>query len=1198
MNIRGLVTLAVLCIAPLLSACGSGSGRQGTDLAVTGTGPTGQVLGGQTAVYTMTVSNVGENTARDVKIFNSVGNQQSLVSITCSASGGAVCPDPVGVSMSSPSIPRGGQLVFVVTLQLISSARGTITNSMSASHSDEINGSNNSFTVTATAYSISTDLVVTGVGPGGTVTGGGALDFQMTVANNGPDTAIGVNIINSLGNGATLTGISCIAGGGAVCPPTGVGMTTDLPAGGTLTFTVSTKVSQGINGTLSNTMSANVSTDPDRSNNSFTVSASVVTPQSGVFVTGVGPAGTVSGGSNATFTMTVGNSGPDAATSVTIVNNVGSNLTLTGLTCAASGGATCPAALGPVMTVDMLPANGSLAFSVTAFVALGTNGAITNTMSATASNDFSHTQRSATAVGTASTPRATLVLGGTGPSSPVAGGGTAVFTMTVGNSGPNDATGLKVVNSVGSNLTFTGATCSASGGAICPLSVGVVSDVGTLPVGGQLTFNVSALVAPNTNGAITNTITATAENAFSATGNSAVAVGQAFTARSNITVTGVGPANVPSGTSASFAMTLGNTGPQAADSVHLINTVGANLTLSSIACTAAGGATCPATTGPVMDVAALPVGGSLTFNVTAFVAPGTQGSLTNTLNATVTSGVRTEVVGVAVGSTYSANVSVSGAAPSGPLAGGSSASFAMVVANSGPGTALNVDITNSIGTGLSPSGNIVCVAGGGAVCPASPGASMVAPSIPAGSFLNFTVPVTVNAGVNGTVSNTMTATAAGDPRASDNSAVATVNAISPDLGVSQTGPAQIAAGSTALFTAVVANPGPSAASNVSISYALSGIAGLTPSISCTATAGATCPTALGPSMSVPTLAAGRSLIFTITVPLPDAARGTLLSSMSVTADGDPSLANNQASISTAVIDPRNGTYKVVAADGREYDMTIDFDAGQYTMVGNGQSVQRTFTADAGGGGFTVAGTSRFRTATDLVVGGHDFGSGVLPYVAGRKFITSVSPLNSCQIGGQYNLATRNVPATGPATTHAGTACVANNVLLVCQSDTQPVALPQNCPAGSLKSYSLSVSGTLFSGTELSTGEKFSFRAADSGALLMLLSAGPASDGSLQMRIGVPDAPAIAGGTLYGASTSGDWVTMTLSNTSYAATGASGSSDSATLSRLSAIGGPFAMRSGPLVSNNQKIFVMQASPLAVMFGDFGGGASGLMQVAVP
>ena len=35
----------------MATACGSGSGRQGTEIVVTGTGPTGSVQGGSNAVF-------------------------------------------------------------------------------------------------------------------------------------------------------------------------------------------------------------------------------------------------------------------------------------------------------------------------------------------------------------------------------------------------------------------------------------------------------------------------------------------------------------------------------------------------------------------------------------------------------------------------------------------------------------------------------------------------------------------------------------------------------------------------------------------------------------------------------------------------------------------------------------------------------------------------------------------------------------------------------------------------------------------------------------------------------------------------------------------------------------------------------------------------------------------------------------------
>ena len=60
--------LATFCCMLLLSACGGGSGRQGTDIVVSGSGPTEQVAGGDTVLVTMTVSNAGPGDAGSMRI--------------------------------------------------------------------------------------------------------------------------------------------------------------------------------------------------------------------------------------------------------------------------------------------------------------------------------------------------------------------------------------------------------------------------------------------------------------------------------------------------------------------------------------------------------------------------------------------------------------------------------------------------------------------------------------------------------------------------------------------------------------------------------------------------------------------------------------------------------------------------------------------------------------------------------------------------------------------------------------------------------------------------------------------------------------------------------------------------------------------------------------------------------------------------
>lgn len=665
----------------------------------------------------------------------------------------------------------------------------------------------------------------------------------------------------------------------------------------------------------------------------------------------------------------------------------------------------------------------------------------------------------------------------------------------------------------------------------------------------------------------------------------------------DIRVTGLGPSDaVMSGDSAVFVMTVSNVGENPASDVQIVNLVGNQLAMVGIACTAGGDATCPDPVGASMSVSSLPVGGSLTFEVTARVQQAAVGAIVNTMTATYGDDVdRTNNSATAAGSATSHNVNVTAVEPDGPLVGGASATFTMVVGNSGPGTAVDVEIVNTLSDDLAAAGDIECVAADGAVAPASTAdGSLRSPAIPPNGTLTCSVPVTVAAGTNGTVSSSLSASAAGDARNSDNIATATVSVTSSDLGVSQTGATEVPAGGAAVFTARVANPGPSAATNVVIEWSLTAPAGVTAAVpTCTATGGASCPATLGATMTVPSLPVGRALVFTFTAGTENAARGSIVSTVTVSADEDTNAANNSATSTAVAVDARNGTYLAFGADGKSYDLSIDFDAGRYTMSGDGRSVQRNFTEDATSGDHVVGGDARFRVAEDLLAGGHDFGDGVLPFIAARRFATSIGDL-----AGSYNLATRNVPASGVATTRAGTARVTGNVLQVCQSGSS-VTPPQNCDDDALKSYALSVSGGVFTGVESTTGETYAFRLALSGASEVLLSAGTAADTSEQLRIGLRESAGLAGGTLRGASSTGEWVAVTLTDSSYEASG-SITDDSAAIQRISNSTGPFSMLTGRRDSDQAQIYVMQAVPLAVVVGGFGGApsASGLLQVLLP
>ncbi|MBK6862891.1 MAG: hypothetical protein IPG91_04625 [Ideonella sp.] len=665
----------------------------------------------------------------------------------------------------------------------------------------------------------------------------------------------------------------------------------------------------------------------------------------------------------------------------------------------------------------------------------------------------------------------------------------------------------------------------------------------------------------------------------------------------DVSVSGLAPAGpLYGGDSVAFVMTVANIGEFAASNLTITNLIGNQMLVAEVECAAEGGAVCPSPPSVRMTVPELPTGGVLTFTVRANLVAGANGTVSNTLSATSDQDVeRLNNSATVFAEVQSNNLKVTGSAVSETVSGGAATAFTMVVGNDGPAAAYDVDLTSTLSANLTPAGVVVCTPSGGAVAPvATPEGTLRSAAIPMGGLLTCNVPARVTAGANGPATSTMTVQAAGDERSSDNSAIASTQAISTDLGVSQTSPAQIGAGSTAVFTAVVANPGPGPANNLLIQWTPGAAPGVSFGVpTCTASGGATCPAVLGPVMTVPTLGVGRSLRFTFSAATEATFRGPIVNTVSVSADGDTSSANNTASSATVAVDPRNGSYAAFAADGRPYTLTVDFDNGSYLMSGNGSSAARSFTVDAATRTYVVQGNARFRVAQDLIVGGHDFGGGVLPFAAARSFATTVP-----SIAGSYDLATRNVVSSGAATTHAGTAVVSGNTLTVCQSDTVVVAV-LNCDAGARTDYVLSVSGSVFTG-RTSAGESLAFSVAQSGAAKLLLSAAPAPDGSRQLRIGLPDSAAgLIGGQFAGSSTNGDWVETTLTPAAVSYVGSS-NADSAPLSRIHPSAGPFGMLTGVQVGAGSRIYLLQASPLAVLVGGFGGApsASGLLQLSLP
>ena len=100
------------------------------DVAVQATGPSSAVPAGGSFEYVVTVSNKGPDAAKDVLIANQLAsspseNAATLGAMSCTASGGAVCPSELkAVGMTLATLPKDASVVFRLPYSFAPGVRG------------------------------------------------------------------------------------------------------------------------------------------------------------------------------------------------------------------------------------------------------------------------------------------------------------------------------------------------------------------------------------------------------------------------------------------------------------------------------------------------------------------------------------------------------------------------------------------------------------------------------------------------------------------------------------------------------------------------------------------------------------------------------------------------------------------------------------------------------------------------------------------------------------------------------------------------------------------------------------------------------------------------------------------------------------------------------------------------------------------
>ena len=676
------------------------------NISVTKTADQGTINAGDTAAFTIVVTNNGPGTANNVTV-----NDPLPAGVAW-----AIDPAVTGCSITSgtlsctfATLDEGASKTIHISGVTDAQDCGTLSNTATVAADNEgSDQTDNSDTATITVNCAT--IQVTKTPDQGTVSAGDTIGFTITASNSGAGSASGVTVTDTLPTDAGLSWTIDSAGSDSGCSITAGVLTCNfgtIAAGGSKHVHITSPTTAATCGSVDNT--ANVTTSNDGADSD---SASVTVNCPNVTVLKTADQGTIDAGDTAAFTIVVTNEGPGTAKGVTLTDTLPSGVVWS------EDSAACSITAG-VLSCNFgdLTDGATRTVHVTGATDAADCGTLTNTAVVAASNESqADTQdNTSTATITVNCPNVTVLK--TADQGTIDAGDTAAFTIVVTNEGPGTAKGVTLTDTLPSGVVWS------EDSAACSITAGVLScTFGDLTDGATRTVHVTGATDAADCGTLTNTAVVAASNeSVENVGDNSSTATITVNCPDLLVTKDADQGTVNAGENIGFTVEVTNNGTGTAHGVTVTDTLPTNGGLDWSIDAANSDAGCSITNGVLTcDFGDLGPDESKSVHIVSPTTAQSCGDVVNTANGTSSNdGEDSDSATVTVNCT---DIFVTKTADTPLVEGGDRIGFLITVGNNGPGTANGVTLTDTLPTNGGLAWSIDLIDG------QAPGRSLRAPS--------------------------------------------------------------------------------------------------------------------------------------------------------------------------------------------------------------------------------------------------------------------------------------------------------------------------------------------------------------------------------------------------------------------------------------------------------------------------------------